>query len=221
MLGSTIPAGATYVNGSASGAVTPVTLAGTTVRALEWNIGGLPAAGNSGSQGSQTFHVQVQTALAVGLKLKGSIGIKGNDSIAVGKLPVIVVETPLALVPGPTAVSAMFTSGSTTAPGDTLTYTINYQNLSGATIDGVLLTCDIPKDTKYPASPKETKHSWPVFELGPYATGSATLAVNVNANAKNNALVKGMARLYAPNLSAEPKKTRVGAGLPDFSVVTQ
>ncbi len=216
MLGSTIPSAATYAPGSATGVVAPVTLRGT-VRALEWTLGNLPPE----TSGSQTFHVTVDATLAVGGKLKGSVGIKGDDSLAAGKLPTIVVETPLALLPVPTAMPASNPTGDTTVPGDTITYTINYENRSGIPIQDVLLTSTVPGKTFEPTLPKETKVSWDLGVLLPHSSGSKTLVVQVSAKAKNNAAVTGMARLSAPHLSVEAKTSRVIANLPPLTVVVQ
>ncbi len=97
-----------------------------------------------------------------------------------------------------TATSPSDATGKTTRPGEVLTYTLNYQNLSGGSVTGVVVSAGIPDDTGFLPSKvnggrvvtrkingKQVKQvEWALGTVAAGAAGSLQMDVRVAKNAR-------------------------------------
>ena len=215
-LGAAIPKHSTYVPGSGSstglGAPTLQVVKGIPL-GLTWNLGTVP--GNT--NGKVTFKVQIAGSLVVGNSLSGNYGITSTEGADGGSYPKVKVANSLAFNPQPTAV-ATSTSGTTTTPGDTITYTISYQNQSTLPVAGTTLVCGVPAQTTAAnignATLKKTTLTWSLGTLPANSSSSQTFTVTVSTAAKNNHALTGMATINGTGLTTKPSASRVTVNLP-------
>jgi uncharacterized repeat protein (TIGR01451 family) len=208
-LGATLSALGAYVNGSASDGGTSSVAHGLTL--LKWTLGTLPAK----SRGSVTFKATINAAAKLGKPLSGVVAIaEGKQLKDRGRLPVITTESPLQLRLAVAPDSNPAGTG-TTARGDTLTYTLNYENLGPDAAQNVVLMSNLPTGTALALVDNQPEDSgakiitkgssetlqWSRGTVSAGGSGSETFVVTVDANAKLKSHLNATARISATGLA--------------------
>ncbi|MDI6791778.1 MAG: right-handed parallel beta-helix repeat-containing protein, partial [bacterium] len=168
----TIPTNTTFSSASGGG-----TLSGDTVT---WTIGTLEVDGPH----QITLTVVVNDPLPGGTKIvnTATIGDDGSDSDPTNNSQ---TDTDTVVAPQPDVTMTSKTDGADTAsPGDTLTYTITYENTGDAGAASVVITDTIPTNTTFVSAHGGSESggvfTWNIGALDANDSGQVTLTVVVN-----------------------------------------
>jgi uncharacterized repeat protein (TIGR01451 family) len=182
----TIPVDVTFVSS------TPMysTVSGTT---YTWNIGNLSAY----SGGTITITVTVNVGVGDGTLLHNTATFDYAD--ANGNSYDQLTDYADVTVTAPVLSFSKTVSQSTANPGDTLVYTLTYNNSGSGDATGVIVTDTIPDDVTFVNSSllnysvNGTTYTWIIGDLPAYSGGTITITVTVSAGVGDGTLLHNTA----------------------------
>lgn len=114
-------------------------------------------------------------------------------------------------------------------PGDTIVYTITYQNQTSATVTGVMVTDVLSDDLLNPSFDPEytnkvgTTYTWDIGQLGPGSDGTIIISAQIDPGFATPAAIPNTAEFYASETgsSSDDALTIVGGLKTSIPVVTK